>query len=331
VRQSNVVARYGGDEFAVLMPEASTDRAEVLAERLRATIESDLYLAAHRVTASFGIATFPVHGPTQEEILGVADSGMYLAKHHQGNCVRVASLSVQSAQTDWDRQLLEAFWDVTMKRRSRFATGPETYDHYLERFQEVMLKGNGDAPSLLDTVTALANAVDARDPDTQGHSLQVSSFGARIARQLGLSDSLIEEVRLGGILHDIGKLGVPEAVLKKPALLTPAEFEMMKSHTVLGEKILKPLKVKAIEGIRTIVRSHHEMFDGSGYPDGLKGESISLGARIIAVADCFDTMVAGRAYKRGRSRQTAMEELIRCRGTQFDGDVVEAFVRSQEP
>ncbi len=168
VRQSNVVARYGGDEFAIMMPETRTEQAEILAERLRANIESDHYLAAHGVTASFGIATFPVHGPTQEEILRVADSGMYLAKHQDGNRVRVASLSVASAQADWERQLLEAYLGVTMKRM--FSTGPEAFDHYLERFQDVMLKGNGDAPSLLDTVTALAFAIDAKDHYTQGHS-----------------------------------------------------------------------------------------------------------------------------------------------------------------
>ena len=328
VRQSNVVARYGGDEFAIMMPETRTEQAEILAERLRANIESDRYLAAHGVTASFGIATFPLHGPTQEEILRVADSGMYLAKHQEGNRVRVASLSIESAQADWERQLLEAYLGVTMKRM--FSTGPEAFDHYLERFQDVMLKGNGDAPSLLDTVTALAIAIDAKDHYTQGHSQAVSRLAAQIARQMGLSDPVIEEVRLGGILHDIGKIGVPEAVLNKPSRLTPEEYDVMKSHALLGAKILEPLKVKAIERIRGMVRHHHEMVDGTGYPDRLKGENIPLGARIITVADCFDTMVSERAYKHGRSVEEAMEELHRCCGTQFDPNIVEAFVRSLE-
>jgi len=328
VRQSNVVARYGGDEFAIVLPEARTDQAEILAERLRANIESDGYLAAHGVTASFGIATFPVHGPTQEEILRVADSGMYLAKHQEGNRVRVASLAIQSAQTGMERQLLEAYLGVTMKRM--FSTGPEAFDHYLERFQNVMLKGDGEAPSLLDTVTALAFAIDAKDHYTQGHSQAVSRLGAQIAREMGLSDSLIEEIRLGGILHDIGKIGVPESVLNKPSRLSPEEMEVMKSHTWRGAEILEPLKVKAIERIRGMVRHHHEMVDGTGYPDCLKGEEIPLGARIITVADCFDTMVSERAYKPGRSIEEAVEELHRCCGTQFDPHIVEAFVRSLE-
>jgi diguanylate cyclase (GGDEF)-like protein/putative nucleotidyltransferase with HDIG domain len=328
VRQSNVVARYGGDEFAIMLPETLTDQAQILAERLRANIEADRYLAAHGVTASFGISTFPVHGPTQEEILRVADSGMYLAKHQQGNCVRVASLTIESAHGDWERQLLEAYFGVTMKRM--FSTGPEAFDHYLGRFQDLMLKGNGEAPSLLDTVTALAFAIDARDHYTQGHSQTVSRLAAQIARQMSLPDPVIEEVRLGGILHDIGKIGVPDAVLYKPSELTPEELDLMKSHALLGERILEPLRVKAIERIRGMVRHHHEMVDGSGYPDHLKGENIPLGARIIAVADSFDPMVTGRIYKPERSVQEAIEELHRCCGTQFDAEIVEAFVRSRE-
>jgi putative nucleotidyltransferase with HDIG domain len=185
-------------------------------------------------------------------------------------------------------------------------------------------------PSLLDAVTALARAVDAKDHYTQGHSQSVSRFASQIARQMSLSDSLIEEVRLGGILHDIGKIGIPEAVLNKPSILTPEEFSLMKSHALLGAKILEPLKVKAIERIRGMVHHHHEMLDGSGYPDNLKGDDIPLGARIITVADCFDTMVTKRAYKHGRTLEEAMEELRRCRGTQFDPDVVDAFARSIE-
>ena len=183
---------------------------------------------------------------------------------------------------------------------------------------------------MLDTVTALAFAIDAKDHYTQGHSQSVSRIAAQIARQMGLPDSLVEEVRLGGILHDIGKIGVPESVLNKPTHLTAEEFELMKSHALLGARILEPLKVKAIERIRGMVLHHHEMVDGTGYPDHLIGEKIPLGARIITVADCFDTMVSKRLYKPGRSVEEALEELRRCSGTQFDPEIVEAFARSLE-
>jgi HD-GYP domain-containing protein (c-di-GMP phosphodiesterase class II) len=138
-------------------------------------------------------------------------------------------------------------------------------------------------------------------------------------------------VRLGGILHDIGKIGVPDSVLNKASRLTLEEYDQMKKHAPLGAEILEPLKrVKAIERIRGMVRHHHEMVDGKGYPDNLRGEKIPLGARIITVADCYDAMVSARAYKNGRSVDEALEELHRCRGTQFDPDIVEAFTRSLE-
>lgn len=327
-RQTNIVARYGGDEFAILMPEAHTDQAEKLAERLRSGFEADPYLTAHGVTASFGIATFPVHGPTQEEILRVADAGMYLAKHHNGNCVRIASLTPRSGQEDWERQLLEAYLGVAMKRM--FSTGPEAFNQYLQRFEQARAGTNGEAPSLLDTVTALAFAIDAKDHYTQGHSQAVSRLATQIARQIGLPQPEVEEIRLAGILHDVGKIGVPESVLNKPSGLSQEEYEVMKSHAPLGGKILEPLKVKAIERIRRMVRHHHETFDGRGYPDGLTGENIPLGARIITVADCFDTMVSERAYKKGRSVEEAIAELRRCCGSHFDPALVNAFVQSLE-
>jgi putative nucleotidyltransferase with HDIG domain len=201
---------------------------------------------------------------------------------------------------------------------------------YQKRFEPVMQKGDREATSLLKTVTALALALDVKDHYTRCHSEAVSRLATQIARQLGLSDTQVEEVRLGSILHDIGKLGVPNSVLNKPSLLTPDEYDLMKSHTLLGDKILEPLKSEVVEGIRGIVRSHHEMVDGTGYPDGLKGENIPLGARIVAVAESFDNMVSGLPYRRGRSVEEAVAELRRCSGTQFDPKIVEAFVRLLE-
>jgi diguanylate cyclase (GGDEF)-like protein len=313
-RQANVVARYGGDEFAILMPETDTEQAGSLAERLRATLEADDFLRARGVTASIGIATFPDHGPTPEEILRVADSGMYLAKHCDGNCVKLASLSIPAGSGERDQELLEAYLGVAVKRM--FSTGNDALRYYRHKFEQMK--------PLLNTITALAFAVEAKDPYTRGHSEKVSRWAAKIAMQVGLSEGEIEEIRLAGIVHDIGKIHVPESVLKKPALLTAQEYELVKSHAVWGAKILEPLKVIPIE---RIVRYHHEALNGLGYPEGLKGEQIPLGARIITVADAFQAIVSDRPHRKARSVEEAVDELCRCRGTQFDPMVVDALVQ----
>ncbi|MGO8732275.1 MAG: HD-GYP domain-containing protein [Terriglobia bacterium] len=200
-----------------------------------------------------------------------------------------------------------------------FSTDPDTLSHYRHKFEQMK--------PLWDTLTALAFAVEAKDPYTKGHSQEVSRLAANIAVQTRLSEVEIEEIRLAGIVHDIGKIGVPECVLNKAAPLTAEEHEIMKSHAALGAKILEPLKVKAVE---RIVRHHHEFFDGQGYPDNLKGEQIPLGARIIAVADAFDAIVSGRPYREARTEKEALVELVRCRGTQFDPMAVDVFLRSIE-
>ena len=159
---------------------------------------------------------------------------------------------------------------------------------------------------VLETVTSLAFAIDAKDHYTQGHSQNVARYCLHLARHLNVSEKEIEEVRLAAVLHDVGKIGVPERLLNKPGPLDADEFEQMKQHSVLGAKILEPLR--SIQNIQKIVRHHHERWDGSGYPDGLKGETIPLASRMIGIADAYDTMVTERTYKRSRTRQEAYEE-----------------------
>jgi len=166
-------------------------------------------------------------------------------------------------------------------------------------------------------------SVDANGPYPKGHSQAVSWVAIQIARQAGLSQEEVDEIHPGGLLHDIGKLQVPLHILDKPESLTAAEFETMKSHAAKGAKILEPLGVKAVE---RIVRHHHERYDGTGYPDGLAGDEIPLGARIVAVADSFEDMVSDLAYKKRRTFGDAIAEFRRCSGSQFDPDVVAVFL-----
>jgi HD-GYP domain-containing protein (c-di-GMP phosphodiesterase class II) len=153
---------------------------------------------------------------------------------------------------------------------------------------------------------------------------------AQIAKELHMSDEEVAEIRRAGLLHDIGKIGIPHTILYKPAPLTVEEYSVMQSHSVNGQRILEPLKVGVIQRIGLMVRHHHERFDGCGYPDHLKGQEIPLGARILTLADSFDTMVSERGYKKALALEEAILELLRCSHTHFDPELVQAFLRSLE-
>jgi diguanylate cyclase (GGDEF)-like protein/putative nucleotidyltransferase with HDIG domain len=343
-RRSDVVARYGGDEFVILMPETSMEQARQLASKLRSWVCADTLLREKNVSASFGIACYPLHGSSPQELIQVADASMYLSKHQGGNAVSTADHFDPSEAKKWKKDVLEAYLGVTLKRL--FATGPEAFEEIYQRLKQFTESlaatevGNGvtvaqDIPeeagpqalpqAVLDTVTSLAFAIDAKDHYTQGHSQKVSAYAALIAEAMEMNDAEIEEIRLGAVLHDIGKVGIPEQILNKSGPLNPEEWETMKSHVVFGAKILEPLKPLA--RIREMVHHHHEYFDGSGYPHALSAENIPLGARIIAVADAYDTITSDRTYKKGRTAVDALAELERCANAQFDARIVGIFVR----
>jgi putative two-component system response regulator len=184
-----------------------------------------------------------------------------------------------------------------------------------QRIQEVFLQG----------VQMLARALEAKDAYTRGHSIRVSRYAVATAARMGFDGTRLDGIRLGGELHDIGKIGTRESVLQKPGLLTAEEFRQISEHPVLGERMLWPLAQESPDVLR-IVRSHHERLDGRGFPDGLRGEKIPVEARIVAVADSFDAMTTERPYRVSRPPVAAIEELRRVAGTQLDPIAVEAFV-----
>lgn len=179
----------------------------------------------------------------------------------------------------------------------------------------------------LSMIRTLVTSLDARDPYTAGHSERVAKYSVWIGERMGLDEETCNQLYKAALLHDIGKIGIPDNILLKPGRLTDEEFEKIKQHTVIGAEILSKMEPKnaMIYAVQT-ARSHHEKMNGHGYPDGLKGEEIPLFARIVGVADSFDAMTTVRSYSHGRPYYKAAEELIRCKGDFYDDAVVDAFI-----
>lgn len=178
--------------------------------------------------------------------------------------------------------------------------------------------------SYVGTVLALANAVDAKDTYTGGHSARLAELALAVAHQLGIKNGFLEDLRWGAMLHDIGKIGVPDQILRKPAALTEEEWAVVRQHPTIGERILAP--VPKLAAAARIVRCHHEWYNGKGYPDGLAADDIPLGGRILAVVDAYGAMTDERTYRRSRSHEEAVAELRSCSGVQFDPAIVDAFL-----
>jgi putative nucleotidyltransferase with HDIG domain len=178
------------------------------------------------------------------------------------------------------------------------------------------------------TLEAMGDALDLRDAETEGHSRRVTAYTVALARELGIKPDELRIIARGAFLHDIGKIATPDAILLKPGKLDAAETEIMRQHCTRGYEMVR--KIPFLRDAAEIVYAHQETFDGSGYPRGLRGEAISLGARIFAVADAFDAMTSDRPYRKGMSSERAREELKRCAGSQFDPHIVEVFLAMPE-
>jgi len=286
LRQGGEAFRLGGDEFALLL--ADHDEATALAaansivERV-AALDLD---HIGRVTVSAGLATFPLQGHGRDELIRLADSALYWAKEHGKNRVRLPRPAV-----------------VELAELKRLADGPDKAARYR-------------------AAASLAKAVDARDAYTGSHSSRVGDLAARVAKRIGLDPEHVELTRLAGSLHDLGKLAIPEEILRKPGSLTDSEWLVLERHPQIGFRMLDSL---GVDPVADLVLHHHERWDGAGYPDRLAGEAIPLGARIILVADAYDAMTTDRIYQTKRSHHAALTELRRCAGSQFDPGIVAAF------
>lgn len=175
------------------------------------------------------------------------------------------------------------------------------------------------------TIKSIAQALDAKDQYTHGHSMRVTLYSLALAKKLNLPDTLLEEIETTGLLHDIGKIAIPEKILLKPGKLTDEEYEIIKTHPELGQKLVDGIEKLSL--ISNWLKSHHERYDGQGYPEGLKGEEIPISSRIIAIADTYDAMTSSRAYREALPHQAAMDEIIRCSGSQFDPNLAALFLK----
>ncbi len=203
------------------------------------------------------------------------------------------------------------------------------YDRITIQNKEFMLaieeKNRQNQHMTFQTIMTIVNTIDAKDQYTKGHSQRVSDYSVALAKELGFSHEEVEKIRYIALLHDIGKIGVPDSILNKPGKLTNEEFSLMKMHTVVGGEILKD--IESMEDLNVGAKYHHERFDGGGYPEGLKGEEIPYVARLICVADAYDAMASNRIYRKHLTEETITREMERCSGTQFDPVMTEAFLK----
>jgi diguanylate cyclase (GGDEF)-like protein len=287
-RRIDAAARMGGEEFALLLPDTDEHGGYVIAERLRHAVRDAFATDSVSVTASFGVASFPRHGATGDQLLVAADQALYVAK--------------------------ELGRDRTAIYR------PEVTAQMMGAKERADARADG----YLSAVLVLAEAVDLRDGGSALHSEAVGRYAELIAAELNLEDERVERVRLAGVLHDIGKVGVPDAVLQKAGPLDEVEWAEVRKHCELGARLLGGAGLEDVGGW---VLSHHERPDGTGYPAGLGAEEIALEASILAVADSYEAMVADRCYRPGIGADRARAELESGAGTQFDADVVAAFLR----
>jgi diguanylate cyclase (GGDEF)-like protein/putative nucleotidyltransferase with HDIG domain len=289
IRTIDIGFRYGGDEFAILLPGTPLTGASRVAERIRQGIKTATGNIGAPQTCSLGIASWPTDGLTEDEITRAADAALYDAKQSGRNRTCLAC-------------------EVLPSNELRTGTMDDLQNE----------------SAILNRICNLAASVDARDHHSRDHSKKVSRHAANIAAALGYSKDRIERIRTAALLHDIGKVSIPDHLLTKSEPLVAEDWELIHAHPNLGVAILQ--HVDSLKDCLAAVQYHHERYDGTGYPAGLKGDNIPLDARILAVADSYDAMTSPRPYRSALSAEEAIEEVRRGAGTQFDSRVVHAFL-----
>jgi diguanylate cyclase (GGDEF)-like protein len=287
-RRIDMAARLGGEEFALILPEIDEGGAFLVAERLRRATHRSFADGPLPLTISFGVATFPEHGDDPDTLLRAADQALYAAK-----------------DLGKDRSVI---YSAELARTVREARADEEAD-----LGELRLAA----------VVSLAEALDIRDTGSAEHAHAVGRYAQLMAEELGLDPVRAERVRIAGVLHDVGKIGLSTGLIAKPGPLDEEEWSEMRTHPEIAARLLSRPE---FEDLREWILHHHERVDGTGYPGGLGGEQIPLEARILAVADAYEAMTADRLYRPALGDQVARVELVAGSGAQFDADIVHAFL-----
>lgn len=289
LRENDEACRLGGDEFAFVLPGTTKSEAHIFAEQLKQNISSAIRnsLPGHNITLSLGISSYPSLSEDRDTLVHTADGALYWSKFQGKDSICV-----------YDPDVVEV---LSADERATKA----------------------EAEAYLDTVKSLAEAVDARDAYTRLHSQGVSTYAGKLASKFGLDKRSVSKIEAAGLLHDVGKIGMPDNILGKPGRLTDEEMLKVKEHPALSAHILQST---ILRDMVPAVRGHHERWDGNGYPDGLKGTAIPLEARILAIADTFDAMTTDRPYRKAMPIDEALAEIERCSGAQFDPQLVAVFL-----
>ncbi|MCL1916909.1 MAG: diguanylate cyclase [Peptococcaceae bacterium] len=308
VGDCGVAARYGGEEFVIILPFYDSERAEMLTEKIRQAVQRTFHGGpgdAHRfLSISAGICTYPQAAPNGEELLQRADIALYSAKNSGKNTVVIYGPNMTYAPSMTDVPVVPG---------------------HLEAIGDLRLPSAlGESISHSSAIFALTATIETKDYYTYGHSQKVAEYASVLAAGIGLDDWHVKAIMEAALLHDIGKIGIPEDILKKVGRLTEDELEIMRRHVDMSVTIIKHLPT--LQYVLPAVIGHHENWDGTGYPRNIRGEEIPISARCLAISDSFDAMTSTRPYRSGCSLDHALRELQEKSGTQFDPHLVDAFV-----
>ena len=315
-RDVDLPVRYGGEEFLLVLPEVNQEGAIVVAERIRKSLNQEVIKHDNvelSVTASFGVSSFPDDSMSQKTLLELADKALYLSKRLGRNQVHTAAdLMFEEAPP-----AQEALQPLSAELHAAMPELTEEQQEDMEQREELV-------PEVVEMVKALATALYSKSEYNKTHHLETARLSELLAKVMGLNNQQVEQIRVAGLLHDVGTLSIPSDLINKVGQLTDGERELMNQHSVLGAQLLRP--IRALRDICEILENHHERWDGTGYPRGLKGEQIPLAARIVSIVDSYHAMISDRPYRKALSPEEAIFALKHGAGRQWDPFLVDIFI-----